>query len=75
MKIAKISWELIEVLISLWKVCGWVLTLRTISLNLFEADLHQIIKSGQSLSTEHVQYFVYQILRGIPLFLFPSLPS
>ncbi|CAL1714731.1 unnamed protein product [Somion occarium] len=30
-----------------------------------EADLHQIIKSGQKLSNEHVQYFVYQILRGL----------
>ncbi|KZT10053.1 kinase-like protein [Laetiporus sulphureus 93-53] len=30
-----------------------------------EADLHQIIKSGQALSNEHVQYFVYQILRGM----------
>jgi len=30
-----------------------------------EADLHQIIKSGQSLTNEHVQYFVYQILRGL----------
>lgn len=39
------------------------------SLNLFEADLHQIIKSGQTLSSEHVQYFVYQILRGITLSL------
>ncbi|EKM49980.1 uncharacterized protein PHACADRAFT_166553 [Phanerochaete carnosa HHB-10118-sp] len=29
------------------------------------ADLHQIIKSGQSLTVEHVQYFVYQILRGL----------
>ena len=28
------------------------------------ADLHQIIKSGQTLTNEHVQYFVYQILRG-----------
>jgi len=28
------------------------------------ADLHQIIKSGQSLSNEHVQYFIYQMLRG-----------
>lgn len=28
------------------------------------ADLHQIIKSGQTLTDEHVQYFVYQILRG-----------
>lgn len=30
-----------------------------------EADLHQIIKSGQSLTNEHVQYFLYQILRGM----------
>ncbi|KAF7970027.1 hypothetical protein HWV62_25324 [Athelia sp. TMB] len=30
-----------------------------------EADLHQIIKSGQSLTNEHVQYFMYQILRGM----------
>ncbi|GJE90976.1 mitogen-activated protein kinase domain-containing protein [Phanerochaete sordida] len=30
-----------------------------------EADLHQIIKSGQGLTVEHVQYFVYQILRGL----------
>jgi hypothetical protein len=28
------------------------------------ADLHQIIKSGQALTTEHVQYFLYQLLRG-----------
>ncbi|KAH6916085.1 CMGC/MAPK protein kinase [Coprinopsis sp. MPI-PUGE-AT-0042] len=30
-----------------------------------EADLHQIIKSGQALTSEHVQYFLYQILRGM----------
>ncbi|KAH9169842.1 kinase-like protein [Lactarius sanguifluus] len=30
-----------------------------------KADLHQIIKSGQMLSNEHVQYFTYQILRGM----------
>ncbi|KAI1796656.1 kinase-like protein [Ganoderma leucocontextum] len=30
-----------------------------------EADLHQIIKSGQSLTNEHVQYFMYQVLRGM----------
>ncbi|KAG1746648.1 Pkinase-domain-containing protein [Suillus paluster] len=28
-------------------------------------DLHQIIKSGQHLTNEHVQYFLYQILRGM----------
>lgn len=39
------------------------------------ADLHQIIKSGQSLTNEHVQYFMYQILRGTtlpPLFVWKS---
>ncbi|TBU30640.1 kinase-like protein [Dichomitus squalens] len=30
-----------------------------------EADLHQIIKSGQALTNEHVQYFMYQVLRGM----------
>ncbi|THU99147.1 Pkinase-domain-containing protein [Dendrothele bispora CBS 962.96] len=30
-----------------------------------EADLHQIIKSGQQLTNEHVQYFLYQVLRGM----------
>ncbi|KAF9269016.1 Pkinase-domain-containing protein [Marasmius fiardii PR-910] len=30
-----------------------------------EADLHQIIKSGQHLTNEHVQYFLYQVLRGL----------
>ncbi|EIW58623.1 kinase-like protein [Trametes versicolor FP-101664 SS1] len=29
------------------------------------SDLHQIIKSGQALTNEHVQYFVYQVLRGM----------
>ncbi|KAJ3208439.1 Mitogen-activated protein kinase [Entophlyctis luteolus] len=32
---------------------------------LMEADLNQIIKSGQNLSEQHHQYFVYQILRGL----------
>jgi hypothetical protein len=31
-----------------------------------KADLHQIIKSGQTLTNEHVQYFTYQVLRGRP---------
>jgi serine/threonine protein kinase len=30
-----------------------------------EADLSQIIRSGQSLSDAHLQYFVAQILRGV----------
>ncbi|KAG8835562.1 hypothetical protein FRC17_002482 [Serendipita sp. 399] len=29
------------------------------------ADLHQIIRSGQDLSTDHIAYFVYQILGAI----------
>lgn len=32
---------------------------------LMEADLHQIIKSKQKLTTAHFQYFLYQILRGL----------
>jgi len=28
-------------------------------------DLHQIISSNQTLTDEHVQYFLYQILRGL----------
>jgi mitogen-activated protein kinase 1/3 len=33
--------------------------------DLMETDLHRIIYSKQSLSIDHVQYFVYQILRGL----------
>ncbi|KAJ3193923.1 Mitogen-activated protein kinase [Irineochytrium annulatum] len=32
---------------------------------LMEADLNQIIKSGQGLTDQHFQYFVYQLLRGL----------
>ena len=32
---------------------------------LMDTDLGQIIKSSQPLSDEHVQYFIYQILRGL----------
>jgi serine/threonine protein kinase len=32
---------------------------------LMNTDLHQIITSTQPLTDEHVQYFVYQILRGL----------
>jgi mitogen-activated protein kinase 1/3 len=33
--------------------------------DLMETDLHRIIYSRQALSIDHVQYFVYQILRGL----------
>eukprot|EP00033_Pygsuia_biforma_P004856 GCRY01005324.1.p1 GENE.GCRY01005324.1~~GCRY01005324.1.p1 ORF type:complete len:476 (+),score=109.77 GCRY01005324.1:128-1429(+) len=33
--------------------------------DLMETDLHQIIKSNQPLTDDHVQFFVYQILRGL----------
>jgi tRNA A-37 threonylcarbamoyl transferase component Bud32 len=33
--------------------------------DLMETDLHRIIYSKQKLSTDHVQYFVYQVLRGL----------
>lgn len=32
---------------------------------LMDTDLHQIIRSSQPLSDEHLQYFGYQILRGL----------
>lgn len=32
---------------------------------LMETDLSSIIKSQQELSEEHVQYFLYQLLRGL----------
>ncbi|ORY05440.1 Pkinase-domain-containing protein [Basidiobolus meristosporus CBS 931.73] len=32
---------------------------------LMEADLHQIIRSKQSLTNSHYQYFIYQICRGL----------
>lgn len=32
---------------------------------LLETDLSQIIKSNQTLSDEHIQFFIYQILRGL----------
>ncbi|KAJ3193407.1 Mitogen-activated protein kinase [Irineochytrium annulatum] len=32
---------------------------------LMEADLHQIIRSGQPLTDAHFQYFMYQICRGL----------
>lgn len=33
--------------------------------DLMETDLAQIIKSQQNLGDEHVQFFLYQILRGL----------
>ncbi|KAG4198670.1 hypothetical protein ERO13_A05G100700v2 [Gossypium hirsutum] len=36
-----------------------------IALELMDTDLHQIIRSNQSLSEEHCQYFLYQLLRGL----------
>lgn len=65
MKIAESNRELIGTLVSLWKVRASLLVPGGLALRGFEADLHQIIKSGQGLTSEHVQYFVYQILRGI----------
>lgn len=36
-----------------------------IATELMDTDLHQIIRSNQTLSEEHSQYFLYQILRGL----------
>ena len=33
--------------------------------NLMESDLERIIRSKQSLTNQHFQYFLYQILRGL----------
>ena len=30
-----------------------------------DTDLHKIIYSSNSLSDEHIQYFIYQVLRGL----------
>jgi mitogen-activated protein kinase 7 len=35
------------------------------SVELMEADLHQIIRSEQPLTDAHYQYFIYQICRGL----------
>ncbi|KAL1925180.1 uncharacterized protein VTP21DRAFT_63 [Calcarisporiella thermophila] len=32
---------------------------------LMEADMHQIIRSGQPLTDAHFQYFIYQLCRGL----------
>ena len=32
---------------------------------LMETDLHRVIYSRQVLTDEHVQYFLYQLLRGL----------
>ena len=34
-------------------------------MELMETDLTTVIKSGQELSDEHIQFFLYQILRGL----------
>ena len=33
--------------------------------DLMETDLHRVIYSRQELTDDHIQYFIYQILRGI----------
>jgi serine/threonine protein kinase len=33
--------------------------------DLMDTDLHQIIRSPQSLTEEHIQFFLYQLLRGL----------
>lgn len=38
---------------------------RYVVLDLMESDLHQIIHSAQTLTSEHTRYFLYQLLRGL----------
>eukprot|EP01016_Furgasonia_blochmanni_P004780 TRINITY_DN1184_c0_g3_i6.p1 TRINITY_DN1184_c0_g3~~TRINITY_DN1184_c0_g3_i6.p1 ORF type:complete len:410 (-),score=102.49 TRINITY_DN1184_c0_g3_i6:104-1333(-) len=33
--------------------------------DLMETDLHRVIYSKQDLTDEHIQYFIYQVLRGV----------
>ncbi|CAI9094147.1 OLC1v1029836C1 [Oldenlandia corymbosa var. corymbosa] len=33
--------------------------------DLMDTDLHQVIRSDQKLTDDHIQYFLYQILRGL----------
>lgn len=33
--------------------------------DLMETDLHRVIYSHQELSDDHIQYFIYQTLRGL----------
>ena len=33
--------------------------------HLMDTDLHKVIRSPQPLSDQHVQYFLYQLLRGL----------
>ena len=33
--------------------------------DLMETDLHRVIYSRQELTDDHIQYFIYQILRGV----------
>ena len=39
---------------------------------LMETDLAAILKSEQELSQEHIQFFLYQILRGLKSADFPA---
>jgi serine/threonine protein kinase len=38
---------------------------RTLMQNLMETDLHRVIYSRQPLTIDHIQYFMYQLLRGL----------
>ena len=41
------------------------LNARYVLQDLMEADLHQIIRSGQQMTDAHYQYFLYQILKAL----------
>ena len=44
-----------------WACC---VSLSYMILDFMETDLHKIIYSKNELTDEHIQYFVYQILKG-----------
>lgn len=45
-------------------VCPLILSISYMVQTLMETDLHKLLKT-QRLSTDHIRYFVYQILRGL----------
>ena len=51
-----------RLLLSSYSVCDCVISYMI--LDFMETDLHKIIYSKNELTDEHIQYFVYQILKG-----------
>lgn len=48
----------------LYVLCG-LLTCRYMVMELMDTDLSRVIYSKQELTDDHIQFFIYQILRGL----------